>query len=107
MEKKMKNAKPKIIFNQTKKEILDKQPTSDDIFVAEYVANLANVCYDCLEMNLLENYKEEEEERRKIILTPEVLAATMQIAYQERYKLRDGESILIRHLTDEEYNEIP
>ena len=85
-------------------EVTQIEITTEDNHAAEYAAQFAVTCYNHLQLKTPNNYHEEEQ---NIICSPEVLAATIQIAYQERYKLRDRESILIRQLTNEEYNEIP
>ena len=85
-------------------EVVFVKTTDNDEKAAEYAAHLAITCYNHLHLKTPDN---EDETVKTIICSPEVLAATMQIAYQEKYKLKEKNSELIKYLTDEEYNDIP
>lgn len=73
---------------------------------ANYAARLAIECYNKLEeeISFLSKYKQEK--IKPYLLSPEVIAAAMQIAYKEVYKLEKDESIIKKILTEEEYQNL-
>lgn len=93
----MTNGLPTIIFNQTK----------DDIYAAEYAAHLSIICYRKLQTKINE-YKDTykgafDEKDIELLLSPEVIAQTIQVAYNEVYELKNKKSALLKNIPFREY----
>lgn len=77
-----------------------------DDCAAHYAARLAIKCYDKLIEEISFFKVNKREEIKPYLLSPEVIAAAMQIAYKEVYKLEKDQSIIKKILTEEEYQNL-
>lgn len=77
----MKNAMPKIIFNQIK----------DDDFTIKYAANLAIKSYNILVEQIKKSCSNQTElNNKKMLLSPEIISTMMQIAYNENHAINNN-----------------